>query len=99
MILLKNKPRFVSECLSRFALDIMPQRIVYYPYRDNIEANTMGRLKGSLNKKSSQRPITSTLNPEERIRFIANLIIDRILDDQHKDTPLLNQLKSHHHEQ
>lgn len=90
---------FIEIYLLHFALDIMPLRIVYYPYRDNIEANTMGRIKGSLNKKSAQRPITSTLNPEERVLFIANLIIDRILEDKRNNTPLLNQLMSHHHEQ
>ena len=42
----------------------------------------MGRLKGSINKISSFRPVTSTLSPEERIHFLANLVIDRILDDQ-----------------
>lgn len=67
----------------------MPQRIVYYPCRDNKD---MGRLKGSLNKNSQSRPMTSSLSSQERIRFLANLIIDRMLEDQRNDCVLLKKL-------
>jgi len=52
----------------------------------------MARLKGSKNKKSSSeiRPITSNLSSSERIRFIANIIVDRIIEDQNKDRILFN---------
>lgn len=49
----------------------------------------MGRIKGSKNKMSlseSGRPFTSTLPLEERLRILANLIVDRILEDQRNDT-------------
>ena len=52
----------------------------------------MGRIKGSLNKKSSKRIITSALSSEERIQFIANIIIDRILEDQKNGQPLLTKI-------
>ena len=45
----------------------------------------MGRVKGSKNKinlSESGRPFTSTLPLEERLQIIANLIIDRLLEDQ-----------------
>ncbi len=35
---------------------------------------------------ASQRPITSTLSTEERLRVLANIIIDRILENQQKTT-------------
>ena len=42
----------------------------------------MGRLKGILNKISTIRPSASNLSTEERIRFIANILIDKIVEDQ-----------------
>lgn len=42
----------------------------------------MGRLKGSKNKNSGEVPIYSTLPAEERIFVLANLIVDRIVEDQ-----------------
>ncbi len=71
----------------------MPLRIVYYSYRDNNEAKTMGRIKGSINKTSGIRPKTSLLSSEERIKFLANIIIDRIVEDQKDGQPLLNKIK------
>lgn len=52
----------------------------------------MARLKGSKNKKSSSetRPFTSNLSTEERIRFLANIIVDRIIEDQNKGRILFN---------
>ena len=71
----------------------MPIGIVYYYYRDNNEAKTMGRLKGSTNKISGIRPKTSLLSSEERIKFLANIIIDRIVEDQKNGQLLLNKIK------
>jgi len=50
----------------------------------------MGRLKGSTNTNSSSTPVTMTLTPAERIQFLANLIVDRIIADQHKSSPLFS---------
>ncbi len=52
----------------------------------------MGRIKGSTNKTSTSRVIASTLSPSERVQFIANLIIDRIIKDQNNGKPLLKKL-------
>jgi hypothetical protein len=77
----------------KIPLDIMPIGIVYYYYRDNNEAKTMGRPKGSINKTSGIRPKTSLLSSEERIKFLANIIIDRIVEDEKNGQPLLNKIK------
>jgi hypothetical protein len=55
----------------------------------------MGRLKGSKNKTSDTKPYTSTLmlSPKERVQFLANLIIDRIIEDQNNGRPLLKTIK------
>jgi len=55
----------------------------------------MGRLKGNKNKISSTKPYTSTLtlSPENRVQFLANLIIDRIIEDQNSGQPLLKTIK------
>ena len=53
----------------------------------------MGRFKGSKNKASNHRPIISTLTPQERIQLLANLIIDKIFEDQRNGQALLKQLK------
>lgn len=42
----------------------------------------MARHKGSKNKHRKNELVVSKYSPEERIRIIANVIIDRILDDQ-----------------
>ncbi len=45
----------------------------------------MGRVKGSKNivkVSESGRPFTSTLPLEERLKIIANLIVDRIIEEQ-----------------
>ncbi len=52
----------------------------------------MGRVKGGVNKNSTVRPSTSTLSSSERIQLLANLIIDRILEDQRNDKTLLKKL-------
>lgn len=52
----------------------------------------MERIKGSKNKNLTIRPITSKLSPRERIHFLANLIIDRMLQDQQCDSVLLKKI-------
>lgn len=52
----------------------------------------MGRLKGSKNKNSSNRIIASSLSSEERIRVLANLVIDRIIQDQKDGSPLFHKI-------
>ena len=70
-------------------LDIISLGIVYYLYRDNKE---MTSLKGGKNKNSDSRPSTSSLSSHERIRFIANLIIEKILEDQKNGQVLLKKI-------
>jgi hypothetical protein len=53
----------------------------------------MARTKGSHNKDAMIRPVTSELTVEERIQLLANLIVDRVADDQEKNQRLLKQLK------
>ncbi len=36
------------------------------------------------NQIIEQRLIASSLSPEERIRFLANIIVDKIIEDQKK---------------
>lgn len=52
----------------------------------------MGRVKGIRNKSTQKRSITSSLSPEERIQVLANLIIDRILEDQRNGQVLLKKI-------
>lgn len=45
----------------------------------------MGRVKGSKNKANlseSGRPFTSTLPLEDRLKILANLIVERLLEEQ-----------------
>jgi hypothetical protein len=48
----------------------------------------MGRIKGIKNNSSLTPIVTSSLTPQERIQFLANLIIDRILEDQNNGQQL-----------
>jgi hypothetical protein len=52
----------------------------------------MGRLKGSKNKNSGEVPMYSSLPTEERIFVIANLIVDRVIEDQSSGRTLLRQI-------
>jgi len=54
----------------------------------------MGRLRGSKNKHTSDKIITSSLSTKERIFILANLIIDKIIADQKNGYQLLNKLNS-----
>jgi hypothetical protein len=42
----------------------------------------MNGITSSKNKNSEKKLIVSTLSPDERIRFLANIIVDKILEDQ-----------------
>lgn len=52
----------------------------------------MARLKGSKNKNSEARIATSSLSQHERIRFIANLIIEKALEDQKNGKLLIGKI-------
>jgi hypothetical protein len=52
----------------------------------------MARLKGSKNKNSSALPEYSLLTSEQRIEVLANLIVDRILEDQNSGEKLLSKI-------
>lgn len=54
----------------------------------------MGRVKGIKNKNSGSRPVTSSLSSQERVQLLANLIIDKILEDQKNGQILLKQLRT-----
>jgi hypothetical protein len=45
----------------------------------------MARTLGSRNKNSDQGPATFTMTTEERLHYLANLIVDKILSDQRSD--------------
>lgn len=52
----------------------------------------MGRLKGNKNKSTTVRPVTSSLSLNERVQLLANIIVDRILDDQKNGQIILKKL-------
>lgn len=53
----------------------------------------MSRTKGSKNKNQNQQAIPEMmLSAEERIQLIANIIVDRIIDDQANGELLLRQI-------
>lgn len=56
----------------------------------------MARLKGSKNKVTVTLPDECNLLPEQRIELLANLIIDRILEDQIDDQKLLKEIGDSH---
>lgn len=52
----------------------------------------MARTKGAKNNNSGDVPVYSTLPAEERLFVIANLIIDRIIEDQLNGKKLLKEI-------
>jgi hypothetical protein len=52
----------------------------------------MGRHKGSTNKNSAETPAYMTLPASERIAVLANLIVDRIVEDQRNGGSLFKQM-------
>jgi len=56
----------------------------------------MARPKGSKNKNSAEVPIYTALPTEDRIILLANLIVDRIYEDQTNGSKLLEKLGGTH---
>ncbi len=54
----------------------------------------MARPKGSKNTKQAPSPTTLKLSMEARIEFLANLIVDRIEQDQKDGQTLLKKLEA-----
>ncbi len=52
----------------------------------------MGRLRGSKNKNTGEMPKYANMPTEERIYVLANLIVDRIVEDQTTGQKLLKQI-------
>ncbi len=52
----------------------------------------MARTKGSKNKNSAEVPMYTSLPTEEKLFVLANLIIDRIIEDQQTGGKLLRQV-------
>lgn len=52
----------------------------------------MARTKGSKNKNSAEMPMYTSLPTEEKLFVLANLIVDRIVEDQQTGDKLLRQL-------
>lgn len=53
----------------------------------------MGRRKESKNKTSNTQPVIAALSPKERIRLLANLVIDRIRVDQKNGKLLYKKIR------
>lgn len=53
----------------------------------------MGRTKGSLNRQPATLSPYSLLKPEARVNLLANLIVDKILQDQNNQQKLLRKIK------
>jgi len=56
----------------------------------------MARSIGSKNKKISGQPVTISLSVQERLEFLANIIVDRIMEDQNNGQKLLKQIGGKH---
>lgn len=52
----------------------------------------MSRTKGAKNKNTGEVPVYSTLPVEERLFVLANLIVERIIEDQTNGKKLLKQI-------
>ncbi len=53
----------------------------------------MARPKGVKNKNTEEVPDICRLSPAERIELLANLIVDRILDDQAHGKKIYRKIK------
>lgn len=53
----------------------------------------MGRTKGSQNKEPQKAPHTVDLTTEQKLEFLANLIVDRIEADQRNGQELLKSIE------
>lgn len=56
----------------------------------------MARPKGSKNKNSSALPQYTALSTDERLEVLANLIVDKILEDQTSGRKLLSEIEGGH---
>lgn len=56
----------------------------------------MASPKASTNTNVPAQPVTLTLSIEERIEFFANIIVDRIMDDQANGQKLLKRIGDTH---
>ena len=52
----------------------------------------MGRRKGSKNKKPTIDPLHTVMTTEERLDFLARLIVERIEEDQTSGRKLLERI-------
>lgn len=52
----------------------------------------MGRRKGSKNKKPTIDPLHTVMTAEERLDFLARLIVERIEEDQTSGRKLLERI-------
>lgn len=59
----------------------------------------MARPKGSKNKSSSSLPWPMALSTEERIDFLANIIIDTIIEDERQGSPVLKKIEAEQQDQ
>ena len=57
----------------------------------------MGRTKGSLNKQQKPLPDTSYLATQQRVEFLANIITERIQQDQKSGGGLLKKIQETSH--
>jgi hypothetical protein len=53
----------------------------------------MGRAKGSQNKEQQKAPHTVELTTEQKLEFLANLIVDRVEADQSSGQELLKSIE------
>lgn len=54
----------------------------------------MERHKDTTESNSSLAPFSIGMKSSERIQFLANLIVDRIIEDQQNNNELLQKIKS-----
>jgi hypothetical protein len=52
----------------------------------------MGRTKGDTNKESPRAPHTVRLTTDEKLEFLASLIVDKIIEDQKAGQRLLKNI-------
>lgn len=52
----------------------------------------MGRTKGAKNKKPTIDPLHTVMTTEERLEFLASLIVERIEEDQTSGRKLLEKI-------
>lgn len=53
----------------------------------------MGRIKGSTNKTARKVPHTVDFTTEQKLEFIASLIVDRIVEDENNGYAIIKRLK------